>query len=95
VLFRYERVWLPDDDIAADVESVERWFELFEKRRLATCQPAIDRGDVMFRTLRVQPGYVLRYSRFVESMCRLFTASGECWRDIELCELLGEPYAYR
>jgi hypothetical protein len=73
VLFRYERVWLPDDDIAADVESVERLFDLVEKHRLATCQPAIDRGDVTFRTLRVQPGYVLRYSRFVESMCPLFT----------------------
>jgi hypothetical protein len=73
MLFRYERVWLPDDDIAADVERVNRLFELAEKHRLAICQPAIDRGDVTFRTLRAQPDYVLRYSRFVEIMCPLFT----------------------
>ena len=73
VLFRYERVWLPDDDIAADVERVNRLFELAEKHSLAICQPAIGSGDVTFRTLCAQPAYILRYSRFVEIMCPLFS----------------------
>ncbi len=73
VLFRYERVWMPDDDIAADVDRVNRLFLLAEEHRLSICQPGIGSGDVTFRTLRADPRYILRYSRFVEIMCPLFT----------------------
>jgi hypothetical protein len=73
VLFQYERVWMPDDDIAANMQTVNRLFLLAEEHRLCICQPAIGSGDVTFRTLRAHSGYILRYSRFVEIMCPLFT----------------------
>ena len=70
---RYERVWLPDDDVAASTEQINLLFDLAAKYKLALSQPAIGRGDVSFKTLRAQPGYLLRYSRFVEMMCPLFS----------------------
>ena len=73
ILFRYEHVWMPDDDIAADMDRVNRLFLLAEEHHLSICQPAIGSGDVTFRTLRAHPGYILRYSRFVEIMCPLFS----------------------
>jgi hypothetical protein len=72
-LFRYERFWLPDDDIAASTGQINHLFQLAEEYRLAICQPAIGRGDVSFEALRAAPGYLLRYSRFVEIMCPLFS----------------------
>lgn len=73
VLPRYEYVWIPDDDVAADAPTVNRLFRIAAEHRLAVCQPAIERGDMSFETLRAQPGYLLRYSRFVEIMCPLFS----------------------
>lgn len=70
---RYERVWLPDDDVSASAEQINLLFHLAEEHKLALCQPAIGRGDVSFKTLKAQPGYLLRYSRFVEMMCPLFS----------------------
>ena len=69
----YERVWMPDDDVAASAGQINHLFQLSEQYRLAICQPAIGRGDVSFEALRAHPGYLLRYSRFVEIMCPLFT----------------------
>jgi hypothetical protein len=73
LLERYERIWLPDDDVAASPGQINHLFQLAEQYELALCQPAIGRGDVSFEALRAAPGYLLRYSRFVEIMCPLFT----------------------
>jgi hypothetical protein len=70
---RYDYVWFPDDDIAADATQINRLFQIASEFHLALCQPAIGRGDVSFKALRAQPDYVLRYSRFVEIMCPLFS----------------------
>ncbi|MBX3427330.1 MAG: hypothetical protein KF688_16750 [Pirellulales bacterium] len=69
----YDRFWLPDDDVAADTGTVNRLFALAAKHRLQICQPAIGRGDVSFEATRAHAGYTLRYTRFVEIMCPLFT----------------------
>src|SRR5215213_1497735 len=45
---RYDHVWMPDDDIAAGAEQINRLFRLAAEYRLAICQPAIGRGDVSF-----------------------------------------------
>jgi hypothetical protein len=70
---RYDRIWLPDDDIAASIGQINHLFQLAEEYQLAICQPAIGRGDVSFEALRAASGYLLRYSRFVEIMCPLFS----------------------
>jgi hypothetical protein len=72
-LDRYDHIWMPDDDIGASAAQVNRLFELAREHRLAICQPAVGKGDVSFKALRAQPKYVLRYSRFVEIMCPLFS----------------------
>jgi hypothetical protein len=70
---RYDYIWMPDDDIAADARYVEQLFKIAADYRLAISQPAIGLGDVSFRALRANPEFVLRYSRFVEIMCPLFS----------------------
>lgn len=69
----YERLWLPDDDIAADVATVNRMFDLFKQHRLQLAQPAISAGEVSYESLRQAPRTVLRYSPYVEVMCPMFT----------------------
>lgn len=64
---------MPDDDVRADSWQLERLFALAAKHQLALCQPALGRGETAYETLRVHPEYVLRYSRFVEIMCPLFS----------------------
>lgn len=73
VVFDYDYIWMPDDDVQTDSWQIERLFALAAKHRLEICQPAIGRGDVSFETLRAHPEYLLRYSRFVEIMCPLFS----------------------
>jgi hypothetical protein len=70
---RYEYVWLPDDDIAASPQLVNRLFQIAAEFDLAVCQPAIATGDVTYQSLRADPRFLLRYSRFVEMMCPLFS----------------------
>jgi hypothetical protein len=73
VLPRYDQIWLPDDDIAADTSQIHDLFAIAAKYKLAICQPAIGKGQVTYRCLAAQPQYLLRYSRFVELMCPMFS----------------------
>lgn len=75
ILQRYDMIWAPDDDIAADTYQVNRLFQIAKQYRLQIAQPAIGAGDVSYQALRHHPGYLLRYTQFVEMMCPLF--SGE------------------
>jgi hypothetical protein len=72
-LSQYDFLWFPDDDIAAEAPQINTLFQVARDYQLAICQPAIGCGDVSFEALRAQPDYVLRYSRFVEIMCPLFS----------------------
>ncbi len=73
VFERYDRVWCPDNDIAADTHQVNHLFKLFEHYQLQLAQPAISKGEVSYQALRQRPGVVLRYTPYVEVMCPLFT----------------------
>ncbi|OHV77119.1 hypothetical protein [Rhizobium sp. LCM 4573] len=57
-LDRYNYVWLPDDDIASDGETIDRMFDLARTYGLAVCQPALTRDSF--------------YSHFIFSQCRAF-----------------------
>jgi hypothetical protein len=76
VLSRYQHIWCPDNDIAADTQSVNRLFALFEHYRLQLAQPAVAAGDVSYKALRQKPGVILRYTPYVEVMCPLFSHAG-------------------
>jgi hypothetical protein len=73
VLPRYEYIWLPDDDIAATPELINRLFQIASQFDLAVCQPAIAAGDVTYQSLRADARFLLRYPQFVEMMCPLFS----------------------
>ncbi|MAT69187.1 MAG: hypothetical protein CMJ58_06640 [Planctomycetaceae bacterium] len=70
---RYDRFWLPDDDIACDTATVNQMFRTAAEFQLQVCQPAIGKGDFSFAALRAHPQYRLRYTGYVEIMCPLFT----------------------
>ncbi|TKT55921.1 hypothetical protein [Rhizobium sp. LC145] len=57
-LDRYDYVWLPDDDIATDGETIDRMFDLARNYELAVCQPALTRDSY--------------FSHFIFSQCRAF-----------------------
>ncbi len=69
LLPKYDRVWLPDDDIAGDTQSINRLFYLCEKHRLKIAQPAIQNGELSFESLRCDSRFEIRYSPYVEVMC--------------------------
>lgn len=70
---RYDYVWLPDDDLVADTDTLNRMFDLAAAFRLALAQPALTRNSYYTWPLLLQdPRYVLRYSRFIEVMAPLF-----------------------
>ncbi len=72
-LNKYDRIWCPDDDIACDTGSINEMFNIFAKYRLQLAQPAIAEGDFSFKGLVQKPGNLLRYTRYVEVMCPVFT----------------------
>ncbi|SEL32944.1 Protein of unknown function [Roseateles sp. YR242] len=71
---RYDAIWLPDDDLAVDTETLSRMFDLFHAYRLQLAQPALTRNSYYtFDTLLQQSGFVLRHVGFVEVMAPLFS----------------------
>ena len=71
----YGYIWLPDDDLAAKTADINRMFSIARTYGLALAQPAIARGEVSHQIVRQQAGLLLRYTRFVEVMCPLFSRS--------------------
>lgn len=68
-LKHYKYVWLPDDDIEADCETVNKMFEMMRTYELSVAQPSLS-PDSYFSTLHVVQcnQCILRYSNFVEIM---------------------------
>ena len=78
----YEAVWLPDDDLAVDTQTLNRMFDLFHGFGLSLAQPALTHNSFhTFDTLLQRPGYLLRYVGFVEVMAPLFSRSA-----LRLCQ---------
>jgi hypothetical protein len=69
----YDYIWAPDDDILAMRDEIHGLFQVVREHGLLIAQPAIGSGDVSYRSLRRQGGLRLRYTRFVEVMCPVFS----------------------
>lgn len=65
----YKYVWLPDDDIAADCETINSMFAMMQEYGLSIAQPSLS-SDSYFSSLHVAQNdqFILRYSNFVEIM---------------------------
>ncbi|MFN3549841.1 MAG: hypothetical protein ACK4U0_20335 [Mesorhizobium sp.] len=68
-LDRYDYVWLPDDDIDTNSETIDAIFALCRSHGLAVAQPSLTRDSFYsFFLLQRCPGFRLRYTNFVEVM---------------------------
>ncbi|WP_299804450.1 DUF707 domain-containing protein [uncultured Shewanella sp.] len=73
---QYDAVWLPDDDIMTDANTINKMFSLFDGFGLALAQPALTMDSYFSHSsLLRQPNSVLRYSNFVEVMVPVFSAN--------------------
>ena len=71
---RYDSIWLPDDDLSADMDGINRMFAFFCAHRLCLAQPALTRNSYhTWNTLLQDPDCHLRFTRFVEVMAPIFS----------------------
>ena len=65
---RYDAIWLADDDIVIDTNSINKLFELFSQYNLYLAQPSYTNDSFTpWRDVAVNdPGCILRYTNFVE-----------------------------
>ena len=77
----YDWVWLPDDDLLADLPTLNRFFEIVAEYDLDLAQPALGAGSYVAYPITVRrPHMRLRYTTFVEVMAPCFSreALGIC-----------------
>ncbi|MBD0384336.1 DUF707 domain-containing protein [Paenibacillus sedimenti] len=82
-IFKYDAVWIPDDDISTDCKTINKMFEIFMKYQLSLAQPALTRDSYYSHEItRQKDKYVLRYTSFVEVMAPIFSkkALQKCWK---------------
>lgn len=101
----YDAVWFPDDDLRIDAASVERFFAIFARHRLALAQPALEDRCYWSHELTIESrAFILRYVNFVEVMGPAFSRealracaptfgeSGSGWGiDYVWSRVLGDP----
>ena len=104
-VFDYEYVWMPDDDILLDTESINKFFSIMKEYDLWLAMPSIDRSSHRtFGNQLHQAGNILRYVGFVEVQCPAFSnyALKKCYQtfnesqsgwgiDLVWPALLGRP----
>lgn len=74
VLWQYEHIFLPDDDLLMSWRDITRMFAICERHGLLLAQPALTaQSFVAHRVTRQRDGSELRFVRFVEGMAPVFT----------------------
>ena len=74
LLTRAPRIWLPDDDIEADAETVSRFLDIAAAEDLALAQPALTPDSEFSHYITIRnPLCRLRRTNFVEIMAPLLT----------------------
>jgi len=70
----YERIWLPDDDLACTPESIDRLFMLADYHELHLCQPSLSHDSYISHATTVHnPRLLLRRTNFIEVMAPMLT----------------------
>ncbi|OLO26871.1 hypothetical protein BTR23_21880 [Alkalihalophilus pseudofirmus] len=85
-IFKYDAVWMPDDDISTDCSTIHHIFDLFTRYNLSLAQPALSEESYYSHKITKQlPGNILRYTNFVEVMVPLFSreALQLCWHSFK------------
>jgi hypothetical protein len=70
----YDRIWLPDDDLACTPEAIDRLFMLADYHELHLCQPSLSHDSYISHATTVHnPRFLLRRTNFIEVMAPLLT----------------------
>jgi Protein of unknown function (DUF707)/Protein of unknown function (DUF616) len=70
----YDWVWLPDDDLKADLPTLNRFFAIVCEYHLDLAQPALGSGSYISHDITLQrPHMKLRFTTFVEIMAACFS----------------------
>lgn len=70
----YDAIWIPDDDIVTDGETISNMFNLFHCYELWLAQPALTENSFFtYPELKVNRSARLRFVNFVEIMCPIFS----------------------
>ncbi len=72
----YDAIWLPDDDIDTDVQTLNKFFDLFHQYKFDIAQPALDTRSYFSWALLLQnTSFKYRKTNFVEVMIPCFSKS--------------------
>lgn len=75
VISRYRYVWLPDDDLLCDPESVSRMFLVCDDLQLELAQPALTPDSYFSHVVTLQhSAFQVRFTNFVEIMAPILSA---------------------
>jgi len=70
----YDRIWLPDDDLACTPEAVDRLFALARLHEFELAQPSLSKDSyISHASTAHNPRFVFRRTNFVEAMAPLFS----------------------
>lgn len=76
LLDKYEWIWLPDDDIAADTRNINHLFDMARQCQLKLAQPSLSWNSYYSHLLTLNnPRFIVRYTNFIELMAPLFHRS--------------------
>ncbi len=82
LIFKYDAIWFPDDDLSANAKTINEMFDLFMRYDLKMAQPALTKDSYFTHGITLENNnFVLRYTDFVEVMAPIF-----------LCETLREVW---
>lgn len=70
----YQSIWLVDDDIIINTESINRMFKIFSEYNLWMAQPSFDKHSQISHAITMNnPSCILRYTNFVEVGVPIFS----------------------
>ncbi|MGD0562111.1 MAG: hypothetical protein ABSA66_03390 [Roseiarcus sp.] len=76
ILSRYDYIWLPDDDIETSASAINAIFDDMRRHALDAAQPSLTRNSYFsFFALTSCPGYLIRYTNFIETMAPCLKSS--------------------
>ncbi len=73
-ILQYDYIWLPDDDIAADKNTINRMFDLCAELKLELAQPALSHDSYYSHLITLKNSeFMVRYTNFIEIMAPVFS----------------------
>lgn len=70
----YDYVWFPDDDLVADMHSINRLFDLCNEYHLDLAQPSLTLGSIIGNPITLtNHAFKLRFTTFIEIMAPVFS----------------------